>query len=89
MKHVAYLGGSILGAVGVSLILASFGAHGLLGFLAVYAGYPGGFVDWKANLGHMSYFLISTVNAAVYFIILEALGLLIRRRRRSNAATRE
>jgi len=69
MKHVAYLAASILGALGVSLILATFGAHGLLGFLAVYAGYPGGFVNWKANPGHMSYFLISAVNAAVYFSV--------------------
>jgi len=88
MKHVAYLAASILGAVGVSLIMATFGAHGLLGFLAVYAGYPGGFVSWKANPGHVSYFLISTVDAAVYFTILETLGLLIHRRRRPNAAVR-
>jgi hypothetical protein len=71
---------AIVVAVGISLILATFGAHGLLGSIAVYAGFPGGFVNWKANPGQVSYVVITAVNTAVYLGLFEALGLLIGRR---------
>lgn len=81
MKHVSYLIAATVGAVGVSLVLATFGAHGLLGSVAVYAGLPGGFVNWKANPGRVSYAVITAVNTAVYLVLFEVLGLILRRRR--------
>lgn len=80
MKHVFYLVAATIGAFGVSLILATFGAHGLLGSVAVYAGLPGGFVNWKTNPGHVSYVVITAVNTAVYLGLFEVLGFLIGRR---------
>ena len=81
MKHISYLVASVIVALGVSLVLSIFGAHGLLGAFAVYAGYCGGFVNWHTNPGRISYVLITAVNASVYWCALEIVGVLIGRRR--------
>ena len=80
VKHVIYFVAAAVGALAVSVILATFGAHGRLGAVAVYTGLPGGFVNWKANPGGVSYVLITIVNTAVYLTIFEVLGLVIYRR---------
>jgi hypothetical protein len=70
--HVARICISILAAILISLLLSTFGAHGVLGWIAVYIGYVGGVANWKLNPGRVSYTFIAVVNAVVYFLILEA-----------------
>ena len=81
MKHLTYLGTSVIAATVVSLLLSTYGSHGLLGFVAVYAGYPGGLVNWKLNQGSVSYVLITVVNAIVYLAVCEITAVLMRYRR--------
>jgi hypothetical protein len=85
MKHVVCVVAAALASLGITLILSTLGTHGPLGSFAVYAGYPGGFINWRANPGRVSYLLIGVVNAAVYFGILEVLGLLGHSRDSSDA----
>jgi hypothetical protein len=54
------------------LVLSTYGAHGAAGFVAVYGGYPGGFVNWHVNPGQVSYLLITGVNWLAYFALVEA-----------------
>lgn len=77
-RHVTYLGISILAALAVSLLLSVYGAHGLSGAFALYAGYCGGFVNWKLNQGRVSYALITGVNAIVYFAVCEIAAVVLR-----------
>jgi hypothetical protein len=69
-----------LASLAVCLMLSIYGAHDRLGFFAGYAGYPGRFINWKLNPGRVSYALIALVNPAVYFGILQVLGLLVGKR---------
>jgi hypothetical protein len=66
-------------AASVSLVLATYGAQGTLGFIAVWIGYPGGFVNWKLNSPHVSYALMTAVNWSAYFAFIEA-AIAIKRR---------
>jgi hypothetical protein len=76
MRHISCVVVSVVAAISVSVLLSVYGAHGTLG-AAVYAGYPGGLVNWKLNPGGFSYVLITAVNAAVYLAPLEIGSLLI------------
>jgi len=82
MSHAVVLTIAVLAALGVTLILATWGAHGVQGSLAIYMGYPGGFANWKLNPGRVSYILITAVNGLAYFACLELL--LAMKRRISN-----
>ena len=84
MKHFVCGLAAALASIGIVLILSTVGAHGAVGALAVYAGYPGGFINWRVNPGRVSYVLIGAVNAAVYFAGLELLAPLSSRRRTSD-----
>ena len=77
MRHISCVVVSVVAAISVSVLLSVYGAHGTLGAVAVYAGYPGGLVNWKLNPGGFSYVLITAVNAAVYLALLEIGSLLI------------
>jgi hypothetical protein len=46
---------------------------GYLGLIAVYGGYPGGFVNGRVNSSRVSYLLITAINWLIYFAITEAL----------------
>ena len=80
IKDVVCLLVAALASLAVCLMLSAYGAQGRLGFFAVYAGYPGGFINWKLNPGRVSYALIALVNTGVYFGILEVLALLVAKR---------
>jgi hypothetical protein len=84
VRRVSFAVISILTAIGISLVLSTFGTHGPLGAFSVYAGFPGGFVNWKANHGHISYLLITIVNAVFYLGVFELIAVVIQRRSGSH-----
>ena len=88
MRHIWYLIAAALASGAVSVMLSVFGAHGTVGFVAVYVGYCGGFVNWKVNPGGFSYLLITAVNGAVYFAILELAGSVLRVKHSPGAVLR-
>jgi hypothetical protein len=79
MKHVIRVTIAAILAIAVSFGLATFGAHGTNGLIAVWIGYPGGIANQKLNPGRLSYGLITAANWLVYFTLLEALLTLKRR----------
>ena len=66
-------------AVAITLLLSTYGAHGVQGWIAAYGGYPGGFVTWRLNPGRVSYTLITVVNWLTYLAIAEAISAVSRR----------
>jgi hypothetical protein len=79
MRHgvIAAITGAL--AIAITFLLSTYGAHGVRGFIAVYAGYPGGFVNWRLNPGRVSYPLITLVNWLTYFAAAEVLSAVLRR----------
>lgn len=73
MKHGAMAAITFCLAIAITFRMSTYGADGVLGFIAVYGGYPGGFVNWRLNPGHVSYLLITAINWLIYFAIAEAL----------------
>lgn len=71
-------------ALAITFLLSTYGAHGVQGWIAVYVGYPGGFVNWRFNSGRMSYTLITVVNWITYFGIAEVIFVVFRLSRRGR-----
>ena len=79
MRHAAISASTACLAIAITLLLSTYGVHGVQGLIAVYGGYPGGFVNWRFNPGRVSYLLITVVNWLTYFAVAEVLSALLRR----------
>lgn len=77
-KHILTGGITLCLALAITLLLSTYGADGVRGFIAVYAGYPGAAVNWRL-FGHMNYLLITSVNWLSYFGVAEGLAIAFRR----------
>jgi hypothetical protein len=78
MKHVAIAALTACLALAITFLLSTYGAHGVRGWIAVYGGYLGGFVNWRLNPGRVSYALITVVNWLTYFVLGEAISVAFR-----------
>ncbi len=66
-------------AIAMTFLLSTYGAHGVQGLIAVYGGYPGGFVNWRLNPGRVNYALITVVNWLTYFAVAEVVSAIFKR----------
>ena len=78
MRHAAIAAATAGLATLITLLLNTYGTHGLGGVIAVYGGYPGGFVNWRFNPRHVNYALITVVNWATYFALAEIIAAIFR-----------
>lgn len=85
MRHAAIVATTACLAVAITLILSTYGAHGVGGWIAVYGGYPGGFVNWRLNPGRVNYALITVVNWLTYFAVVEVLSAFLKRSPHRNS----
>jgi hypothetical protein len=74
MRHVAIAAVTACLALAITFLLSTYGAHGVRGWIAVYFGYPGAFLDWRLKPGRMNYTLITVVNWLTYFVVAEAIS---------------
>ncbi len=79
MKHAVIGAATACLAIAITLLMSTYGAHGVQGWIASYGGYPGGLVNWRLNPGRVSYTLITGVNWLSYFAIAEAMSAVLER----------
>ena len=74
MRHLVIAAVTACLALAITLLLSTYGADRVQGWIAVYGGSPGGFVNWRLNPGRESYQLITVVNWLTYFAIAEVIS---------------
>ncbi len=74
MKHAVIAAATACLAIAITLLMSTYGTHGVQGWIAAYGGYPGGFANWRLNPGRVNYTLITGVNWLIYFAIAEAIS---------------
>lgn len=79
MKHAAIAAATAFLAIVITMLLSTYGGDGLRGAIAVYGGYPGGFVNWRFNPGRVNYTLITVLNWSTYFVIAESIAAVLGR----------
>ena len=54
MRHALIAAVTACLAVAITLLLSTYGAHGMQGWIAAYGGYVGGLVNWRLNPSRVS-----------------------------------